>query len=522
MPVAMRRCGRVLLCFGVLASPSCNEEAQVTPNPQVAAHARVAPKDYKTSLEKAAADADRLVVSPTGIQNEPPLSRFELKGAPKVRELLSLIEIDVEQSGINLTAMSEFTLSFYRGEDRLVTLYPYGDAWLDWVGHWDGCAFLTPESQAAIPRWFKEQGFPDLHQAREARLAEARAQREEFERFVQCFPEPARPLLTGSAGPNDGFVAFSSTPVTPGRTTVGTSDEEVGHRLATIVGDGRKLAAASFRALGGRRTSWSQAEPEVRKVLAAVRTVGPEAFAAALQDVEDDRVALLGAARVFFCEGADERAAAPVRDQWAAVLGEVALTDGVDANKALTLARLARMEAPAARTLLRDVAAGRAGKEIDRGQVGDEPGVRAGAALALAQSGDAGIADELKRMARSAPDASDVAAAEVGLSLLGDPDTLRNEHFAIHSFVIGYAALDAIERLKGAHGLDMLVAGGLEHPWAGVKNEAVLTFERITGQDFSAKRRGLQVRSSSDDVRSWWAANGAAFVQQRRDAAAVK
>ena len=512
MSSTMRFGLRLLLCIAALAAvPSCKEEdAAVVVPPQPP----VAPKDYRRALDEAVAGADRLVVKPYPMPGRTPPGPFEVNGADKVRQFLSLIEIDVERSGGLVPAIPEFTFLFYRGGERLVSLHPYGDAWLDWYdGRWDGCALLTPASQAGIPGWFKDQGYPDLSAAREARLAEERAEQQEMERFVGCFPEAARPILTDRSGPNDAFVAYSGETMTP----PDASDQTAGERLAAAVGDGRTLAVASFRALGGRPSTWSSAEPEVRKVLAAVRAADPAEFLAATQDVAGDRVALLGAARVFFREGAAERVAEPDRDRLAALLGQVALTDGVHDNKPLTLRRLATLNGPAARALLRDVAAGRAGREIDRAaQPTEEPGVRAGAALALARAGDREIAGELARLAKTAPAAPDVAAAEVGLALLGDPEALKQEHFELASGVIGFAALDAIERFKGAHGLDVLVAGALDHPWAAVSNEAVLTFQRVTGQDFTARRPGAQERYCAPEVRAWWAANGATFVQTKR------
>ncbi len=76
---------------------------------------------------------------------------------------------------------------------------------------------------------------------------------------------------------------------------------------------------------------------------------------------------------------------------------------------------------------------------------------------------------------------------------LGDPSYLKPDHFRLKSFSIGRAALKAIERYQGAHGMEALVKGGIHHPWGRVRDEALLTFERITGK-----------KMSPGEIEDWW------------------
>jgi hypothetical protein len=77
---------------------------------------------------------------------------------------------------------------------------------------------------------------------------------------------------------------------------------------------------------------------------------------------------------------------------------------------------------------------------------------------------------------------------------------------------VALGAIQAVERSKGAYGLDLLIENGLDHPWAHVSDEATKAVGRITGEDYS--------RRDAESIRGWWKTNGTTFVAARRKEAA--
>jgi hypothetical protein len=90
---------------------------------------------------------------------------------------------------------------------------------------------------------------------------------------------------------------------------------------------------------------------------------------------------------------------------------------------------------------------------------------------------------------------------EVCLALGGDPAYIKKEHFSLESYNIGLAAVMAIEQFHGTEGMDVLVEGGFSHPWAGVNDEALEAFQRITKQSFEDK---VQYTYPPDNAQRWW------------------
>ena len=104
----------------------------------------------------------------------------------------------------------------------------------------------------------------------------------------------------------------------------------------------------------------------------------------------------------------------------------------------------------------------------------------------------------------------------------GDPTYIKREHFQVDCVETGVAAARAIERFKGAYGLDVLLEAPDIHPfgpWSDAGGEAVEAFERITGWHY---RQPPRTRYGAEDhisaARAWWKVNGEEFVKKRRAA----
>jgi hypothetical protein len=462
----------LVVCLGIVSCALADEQ-----NPE----AKKA-KSRKELLVVALAGADRLVIQP--LFESQKKYDLEIKGADKLEKLLAAIEIDDRRSGPSCNCNGDHWLTFYEGEQKLLTLGHHHHVALRWhAGKWRGDSALSDKSQEALPRWFKENGYPVLLEMRENEIRRAKEEREAFTRFVECFPEKARKHFSGGTGSAMDF---------------DREDKEFGKKLAEAVGGGKELAVALCRAFGtlkDYKASWSSTEGKERRADSAAQSLSGDAFLAALNAVKDDRPALLGAARLYFWNNFRSRLPDDVRTDWDVRLSEVVLADGWDGNKALTLDRLRSWDSPPARALLQKVRRGEAGKEIARKKAwDDDPGIRATATLLLVRLGEKGLEAEIKRDLKECKVEQDKAAYEIALALLGDPSYLKPEQFTLKSYTIGNAGLQAIEQFKGKHGLEALCTGAIHHPWAAVNDQAVSVFQKVTGKKFN-----------KEQIATWWA-----------------
>ncbi|HEV2947384.1 MAG TPA: hypothetical protein VGX70_08405, partial [Gemmataceae bacterium] len=439
--------------------------------------------EWKIHLAAASEGVDRLVVEPLLMSDDKKLSSFEIKGADKIKSLIELIEIDAAHSGYSCNCDGDHRFRFYKGDMLVLTLhYLHGNA-LRWPeGKWKGDALLTEATQEAMPLWFRKRGFPALQEMRESRIAQMKREEEERTRFVACFPEKARAYFQPSASSALDFAQ---------------SDERSGQKLAESIADSEQVALAVCRAFGtlaGQASSWSSTSDKERRALAAIQSIKGDSFLSALEKLKGDRQALLGAARMFFWEQFNEKLPMEKRAEWSVRLAKVTLTDGWDGNKPITLWRLGLDDDSQVMTLLRDVFRGKVGKEMDSPKAGNqEPGLRASAAVILAQKDDQSIKEDVKQLRKAVKLPQDIAACDVALAIFGDPSCIKKEYFRFESYTIGLGELRAIENFKGTHGMEALVKGAIHHPWGRVREEAENTFARIVGKKLDA-----------EEIEAWW------------------
>lgn len=417
---------------------------------------------------------------------------YEEKDAAQVRALVQQIKIEESDDLRYCMCCGEPSLEFYKNGKLVLTLgYHHGDS-LRWREGWPSDGEMTQECAAYLRKWLADH-IPEIKRGQELELAARKRDNEEKQKFLSHFPEKVRPMIMGDGGLPDDEGQLKQR-----------------QRIVAAFADENALAIAVCRALGtleGYASSWSGTTNKERGALTAVANLNGAAYLHALNTLQDDKRALLGAARLFFWEGMGQRLSPEERDRWTVRLAEVSLQEGYDGNKSLVMRHLSRCRDEGTRALLHDIMLGRKGaalKEPDE----DEPGLQAHAALALVQRKEPNLKPQVEKLLGQAKEKSDIAAYQVALALLGDHTQLRGEHFQLRSGTIGYAAIQAIEQFQGVHGLDILVEHGLNHLWGNVNAEAKRAVERLTGQKWPENERKAVI--------AWWKANGAAFVEQRR------
>jgi hypothetical protein len=457
---------------------------------------------WDEAFRQAVAGATRLRVRSGGTCHRD-LSRektlWELADAAKIRELAALIHIDEAQSGFECMCCGEPSFEFYQGDHLIATLGFHHGRSLRWLGEWPGDGMLTPETRDKLPKWFAEHGFDALQKAREAAAVQREQTAKQKQLFRGFFPEKARKLFDYS--PNS------------------LEDEpKQGERIAKAVGDPVETVVAACRALGALDGSWSYLDFDDRFAFYAADTANGEDFLKAMRRIRGDNSGELGAARLCFAQKYLTKLPATERSEWAEVLARAVLSHGREWNRSAVIPPLETLGDARSRALLWQVAHNEIPRESQPWTSSQEElGLRADAYLALAKLGDRGVKDEVERLLPGVPKGgADRAALEVSLALLGDARFVKSEHFTIPSFRIGFAAIQAIEKFGGREGLDALVEGGINHPWAAVNKEAALAIQRITGQTWFKNPENEMAWDHRKDIEKWWRENGAEFVRKQR------
>ncbi len=80
---------------------------------------------------------------------------------------------------------------------------------------------------------------------------------------------------------------------------------------------------------------------------------------------------------------------------------------------------------------------------------------------------------------------------------------------------VSFAALEAIERFRGVEGMDLLVGAALDNTF--VQEDALLLFQRLTGQVWYLQGQGSAPSEFVEAARKWWSTDGAAFVERQKN-----
>jgi hypothetical protein len=474
-------------------------------------------RHYLPKLAKALAGVDRLRVRDT---DEPTKTMYVEENPSQVRALVANLGIDDIQSVGHCMCIGWPALEFYRQGKLVATLSDQHGLALRWNEGWPRDGVMTSASASYVNGWLADH-VPAVRAQQQAARAYQDEQAREMLRFLEPFPPQVRPLLSqvdGTPLAPGGMRQFS--PGGPGAASNGrglkateNSDPVVRQILAQMP-DEVALTVAGCRALGsleGSTSSWTITTDKERRVLTAMGEVGGDSFTAVLDKLKGEPRALIGAARLYFREGMLAKMTEAARNEWTAPLAEAVLADKRSKNDANLLLALAQFNDPRTARLLKDVVRGRKGVEPAERQE-DEPTIRVGAALTLANEHCAEIKPDVEALLPSTKSPVDRAGLEVSLALLGDFNHLKAEQFRSRSFAVALGAIQAVERSKGAYGLDLLIENGLDHPWAHVSDEATKAVGRITGEDYS--------RRDAESIRGWWKTNGTTFVAARRKEAA--
>ena len=144
----------------------------------------------------------------------------------------------------------------------------------------------------------------------------------------------------------------------------------------------------------------------------------------------------------------------------------------------------------------------------------DEPGIRAGAYLALAMTDDRTIADEVRaRLGANGIPPQDVAAYRLALSLIADECLLKAGDFRFYSLTLGEASLRVLDRFPTVGNMDLLVAEGTRHGFGVVREDVIALFRRRTGAEWIEKDAWFKI-GNSEKISEWWALHRREYAEK--------
>jgi hypothetical protein len=446
---------------------------------------------------------DRLRVRDT---DNPTRTSYVERDPAAVRAFVGQIKMDDSQHGGHCLCVGWPALEFYRQDQLVATLSVQHWARLRWSG-WPEDGVMTADCAAFVRKWLADHSS-EIRTTQEREQAATNEEARESERFGAPFPPDVRPLLTERSGhrpSREGLRRFFA--AEPGDPVFG---DIIVREIVAKMPDEVALTIACCRALGsleGMTASWNVSSNQEQRAIAAALSVGGDAFAEALEKIKGEPRALSGAARLYFYAKMSQRLSPETRRKWTARLAEVVVADKHTRNQPDLLRALTRFDDPETVALLKDILQGKKGVEGTNDWT-EEPSLRVQAALTLARQSRAEIKPQVQAQLPNASTPINRAGLEVALALLGDFDRLKAEQFRSPSFAIALGAIEAVERSRGAYGLDSLIEG-VDDQWAALVDQvAERAVRRITGLQFK--------RGDKDAMEHWWKTQGAAFVAERK------
>ena len=463
------------------------------------------------ALQTALAEADRVTVA--GIEfGRPAETTLDLKNQKKVAQLVSALDFDDSRSGFHCMCLGDSRVTFYKADHKLLSLSHHHGHSLRWDhGKWEDDSLFTAAAAKAWREWFDANGEPRFERMYQKEVAKRLRERQIHEAFLGAFPKGAEKIFAAAA--RAGWVSAS-----PERDSLDAAEElsPQGKKLAALFDDPSEFATALSRALGTLASigagegSWSTSSLREQLVLECGRSLTTDAFRAAI--ASEDQVVLVGAARLFFFEQLGTLLPEKERGPAAAKLCESVIRTDKCGNSDSAVRALGHHPCPESTATLRRLAGGELQPHVGHPEYKDEPSARVAACLMLAKFGTDDLVELIKRAeAVEDLDQFDRAGLKVARSLAGERGILDGAIFSVDSYTIAFGALEALEREGGQTALDAIILHGTEHSWAAVREESVLTTERMTGKKWYQGKKNERAEWHAKDIRQWWKENRDAY-----------
>lgn len=464
-------------------------------------------------LQNALNGADRIEVRPLMFDDETAVEPVVINDAEQIASFVTKLDFNDQQSGMYCMCGGDSLVRFYRGDTFLLELSHHHGISVRWHGGpWEGDSRFTAESAAVWRDWFKENGEPRFEAMHQEQVARANRDKANRERFLAVFKPEARAVLLKAS-----FRELDEAEKAEGGPVLAPSAEA----LFDLYEDRGALAVTIAKALGVHAAngvgsgSWTQSGPEEGLILHAASALEEADFRRALD--HDDPEVLLGAARLFLFKNLSRLIPEQARSGYAVKLCHAVLLHDRVGNQGIALRLVRRYPSDAVTDLFERVVSGEIEITAEDTSWDDDPAERYSALVYLASVDPARAKPHLPMLASQAEaNQSNQTAVTIARSLCGETGLLDESVFKFSSYTLGLGALEALEKEGTKRALDVIITAGTDGNYAAVREEAVLTVERMTGKQWFMDRKHERAEWHGDDIRQWWAENKATFVMPER------
>lgn len=473
----------LLLFYGCLSLMVCYSYKSKTPETEE-------PGTRAKLLKAALAGSDRVRVSEVYKSANP----FSIHGKDSIAPLIDRLEFNDLNSGFHCMCIGDYRITFFKGTNILASVsYHHGKS-LRWEG-WDGDSLFTKASAAYWRTWFLKEGESRFEDDYQGKLKERREYERIHDLFLSPFPEGADAVFEQAASDTD----------------FGMNKPKEFHatNLLELFPDREGLAEALAKSLGYLSTegvhtgSWNITSGREQLALLIAQNLSLDELRGITSST--DPIILSGAARLFFSEGLGRLFPEEERAQTAAKLFGIVLEFDRCDNAEYTIRTMKYFPCPETIRLLEQLATSEIEITISDSSYREDPSPAISACLTLAYM-DAPMTLQLIQEVEQSPDLNefDPAALKVARALLGEEGILDASVFEPNSYAIGYGALEALERGGGKEALELIIMAGTDHNWGAVREAALETAERMTGQYWGSNKLDLKTIGTA---RRWWKEN---------------
>ena len=453
--------------------------------------------------------ADKLQIIEIQLEDRTTVT-FELKDKDAIQTLVSSLSFKKESPGY-CACMGDYLITFFNGDKKLASLTYHHGTSLRWK-NWDGDSDFTPESQKAWRTWFKKHGEPRFQEAYEAGIAYQKRQAATRKAFLSAFPPPARKIIEGygpalekyyQTHPNEPFDYFNERPV----------DIAEREKLIASLPNRQDVATAIAKSLGNlslRGGSWSFADFEVQFVLKVAEALDSDDYQKAL--TSSDPATLLGLGRLF-CYGDLSQKVPDVEcgPLLAKLIENVTLHDK-GGNASLLVGWLDRYRSPEITRILERIALGKL--QFPQSQINPSLSLSFPhlACLLLSKTDSPRLQECLDKVSTLKHEYPDDPLALLIAKANRDPKIpLPDNIFDSESSPICRHALAILEKQRTRKALDLIITKATKHQWADIRENAVLTIERMTRKKWFKDQKNERAEWHAADIRKWWQAENATF-----------
>jgi hypothetical protein len=447
----------------------------------------------------------------------PEKALFTLTGAPKIRELLQSLSFEAESPG-PCACRGDYKIVFFQNDKLLASVrYHHGES-LSWNGkHWRGNSIFTARSLKAWRTWFKKQGEPRFQNAYEAPIEAQKRYEANRIAFLDTLPNSLRQIIGNhdtaakkyyDAHPLKSPALLEECPVF--RATREKSIERQPNRKELASALAKSLGTLGLR--GQEFGSWfGSGIGEAGIAYEMAKSLDFADFEGALDS--PDAATLLGVARLLFFAGLLNQAPTERRGEIAAKLIETVAEHDRGGNASFIFDWLDRISSPEMTSILERVALGELELPASSLNLSQSLSFPHYACLLLAETDSPKFEACLKRVSQLKPGYPDDKLALRFARAHQDPSVeIPNDVFDSESTPICLAALKFLEKRGTKADLNLIVSEATTHQWADIREQSVLTIERMTGKKWFKNGSSERAEWHGETIRKWWSENKATFV----------